>query len=170
MKKILVATDGSVHADKALDVAAALAKKYGSQVSVIHVLMREAPFSAIHRAFAAQGLSTRVLDELAETLVLPVAYGAGTVAPVVPLIHLVELGQRILDRAKAALEAEGIQTASFKMEDGHPPKVILDVAKRENVDAIVIGHRGLSVFGEMMMGSVSTRVAHLASCTVITVK
>ena len=169
MKTLVIATDGSAHADKALDVAAALAGKFGSKIVVVHVLMRGASFSSIYEAFKTQGLPTDVLDELPQPM--PAVYGfVGPVTPVVSVLELATLGQRILDRAKATLEKSGIRGATFSMEDGDPPRAILDVAKRENADAIIMGHRGLGVLQEVIAGSVSTKIGHLAPCTVITVK
>ncbi len=172
MKIILIATDGSPHAEKAVEVGAALAKKFGSRVIVLHVLMRSASFDAIHKAFKAQGLPTSVLDEL--TRPMPLAYGfdlgASPIDPVVPLIELGTLGQRILDRAKAFLTKEGIADVRTFMEDGDPAKTILEIANRESADTIVMGHRGLGALQEVIVGGVSTKVGHLAPCTVITVK
>ncbi len=170
MKTILIATDGSAHADKAVDLGGALAKKFGSQVIVLHVLMREASFDAIYGAFKAQNLPTNVLDEL--TRPIPLAYGFefGPSQPVVPLLELGTLGQRILDRAKALLAKEGIANAKLVVEEGNPAKMILEVAKRESADTIIMGNRGLGALQEVIVGSVSTKVGHLSTCTVVTVK
>ncbi len=171
LKNMLLAVDGSAHANKAVDICAALAKKFGSRITVLHVLMRDAQFDVIYRAFKDQGLSTDVLDEL--TAAMPSIIGpyvVGPTSPVVPLLQLGTLGQRILDRAKARLEKEGIQNAKYLLEDGHTSKKILEVAESDKADAIIMGHRGLGALQEVVVGSVSTKVSHLAICTVITVK
>ncbi len=171
MKTILIATDGSDHAGKALDIGAALAKKFGSRIIILHIMMRGASFDAVHKAFIAQGLSTDILDELLKDQMPTFAYGmGGPIPPIVPLIELGRLGQRILDRAKKTLTDEGIEDAKFLMEDGDAAEKIVDIAKRENADVIVLGHRGLGTVGEVFAGSVSTKVGHRAACTVISVK
>ena len=55
------------------------------------------------------------------------------------------------------------------MEDDDPDDKILDAAKRENADFIVLGRRGLAACHGMLSGSVSTKVGHMASATVISV-
>ena len=48
---IVVPTDGSDHADKAVDLAADIAGKYGSRVVLLHVLLHaEAPSDLKHMA------------------------------------------------------------------------------------------------------------------------
>ena len=47
IKTILVPTDGSGHAKKAVDLAAEIAEKYGARLVILHVLLRHtglAPF------------------------------------------------------------------------------------------------------------------------------
>ena len=55
-------------------------------------------------------------------------------------------------------------------EYGDPAERILDCAKREHVDMIVMGTRGLSDLKGLLMGSVSHKVSHLADCACVTVK
>jgi nucleotide-binding universal stress UspA family protein len=64
--KILLAIDGSEHSMKALPVIGDLAAKLGSQVSVLHVLEREASkVGTFERETAAEG-STLVEDAVSE--------------------------------------------------------------------------------------------------------
>jgi nucleotide-binding universal stress UspA family protein len=53
---------------------------------------------------------------------------------------------------------------------GSPGKTICKVAKAEQVDLIVIGHRGRSGLSEIILGSVSNYVLHHASCSVFMVQ
>jgi nucleotide-binding universal stress UspA family protein len=56
------------------------------------------------------------------------------------------------------------------MEDEDPANKIIEIAKLENADFIVMGHRGLGALRELLAGSVSTKVGHLAATTVVSVK
>jgi nucleotide-binding universal stress UspA family protein len=47
---------------------------------------------------------------------------------------------------------------------------IIDYAKRENIDLIVIGTRGRSGFKKMLLGSTASRVVTYATCPVMVVK
>ncbi|HEX9122336.1 MAG TPA: universal stress protein [Actinomycetota bacterium] len=53
---------------------------------------------------------------------------------------------------------------------GQTPRVILNVARDEDVGLIVMGTRGLSDWGRLLMGSVAHKVVHLAECPVLVVR
>jgi nucleotide-binding universal stress UspA family protein len=53
---------------------------------------------------------------------------------------------------------------------GHPAAEILAAAEAPGVDLVVIGARGLGLLGRLVLGSVSDRVVHHASCPVLVVK
>ena len=50
-----------------------------------------------------------------------------------------------------------------------PAKVILEVAKEENIDLIVMGSSGKSGFDRFIMGSVADKVVNSAKCAVLVV-
>lgn len=53
---------------------------------------------------------------------------------------------------------------------GDPASRIVELARRDGVDLIVIGSRGRGTVGAMLLGSVSQKVAHDAHCPVMIVK
>lgn len=53
---------------------------------------------------------------------------------------------------------------------GDYAQVIIDTADQNNYDLIVMGSRGLSVFKELLLGSVSFKVMHHAKCPVMVVR
>jgi len=63
-------------------------------------------------------------------------------------------------------EALGIE-ATFKVQAGHPAEQIVHYAKKEQADAIVMGHRGETLKQRWLLGSVAKRVLSYAHCTVI---
>lgn len=56
------------------------------------------------------------------------------------------------------------------VEVGDPVQRIVDIASREKVDLIALGHRGLGGFESLLLGSVSDSVAHHAPCPVLIVR
>ncbi|MEI3612641.1 universal stress protein [Pseudogracilibacillus sp. SO30301A] len=53
---------------------------------------------------------------------------------------------------------------------GEPGPTIVEYANKDNYDLLIIGSRGLNVFQEMVLGSVSHKVVKRANCPVMVVK
>ncbi|WP_099188396.1 universal stress protein [Tepidibacter mesophilus] len=53
---------------------------------------------------------------------------------------------------------------------GEPGPTIVDYANKGNFELVIIGSRGLNTFQEMVLGSVSHKVAKRAKCPVLIVK
>ena len=63
----------------------------------------------------------------------------------------------------------GINT-EFRQIPGSPGRTICHLAWSWQADLIVVGNRGRSGLGELLLGSVSNYVLHHAPCSVLTVK
>jgi nucleotide-binding universal stress UspA family protein len=61
-------------------------------------------------------------------------------------------------------------TASMNVLEGPPADAILRVAETEKHDLIVMGSRGLGLFQELLLGSVSERVLRHAKIPVLIVR
>ena len=77
---------------------------------------------------------------------------------------LLAASKRKLEKNKPALKV------STKLLIGRPSKKIVQMAKEEGSDLIVIGSRGLGGMNRHLLGSVSDRVANEAPCPVLIVK
>lgn len=53
---------------------------------------------------------------------------------------------------------------------GQTPRAILDTARSEDVNLVVMGTRGLSDWGRLLLGSVAHKVVHLAEVPVLVVR
>ncbi len=71
-------------------------------------------------------------------------------------------------RAKEAIAA-GVST-EFTQIPGSPGETICELARTWEADLIVMGRRGRSGLGELILGSVSNYVLHHAPCSVVTVQ
>lgn len=77
-------------------------------------------------------------------------------------------GEVVLERA-ASMVPSGIEKESFS-ETGSPAVVILDFAKSNDMDLIIMGSRGLGVVKGVLLGSVSQYVVEQSECPVLVVK
>jgi len=74
-----------------------------------------------------------------------------------------------IERVKAGLDADGVSTNAH-LAEGHPDQAILDSAKRDGADLIIMGSHGRSGLEKMLMGSVSEKVLNQAECPVLVVR
>lgn len=176
---ILVATDGSDHANKALDVASDLARLHNARLCLVHVLLRDKDPADLGRIAEEDGLSPGLKEALARLEQAPhepdlpewrYVMDPDSTPSRVPEDLLRHLGEEVLDLASRSSRAKGVEQVSRDLEDGDPVERILAVARREGAATIVMGHRGLRDIDAITLGSVSNKVSHDAECRVVMVK
>lgn len=146
---ILVATDGSDHARKAVTLAADLAEKYGARLIAVHVM--------------SPSWNERIPDDLR-------SYARSEHIEVSEREIFESVGQQILRNAEAIAREEGLERVETLLEVGDVAETILAVAKAQKADLIVLGSRGLGHMASLLQGSVSSKVNTHATCSCITVK
>jgi nucleotide-binding universal stress UspA family protein len=55
------------------------------------------------------------------------------------------------------------------VEDGPPATILMEVARREQVDMVVTGRRGRGGFAELLLGSTSHQLSHHLDCALVIV-
>ncbi len=149
VRTILVPTDGSDHADKAVAFAADVAPKYGATIILLHVL-----------SDPGSGTVPNELSELARLEQIRVTERDIRQAGANELLH----------SAEAQARKHGATKIQQAIEEGDPTRSILASAEAHGADMIVMGSRGLGDLQGLLLGSVSHKVGHLAKCTCITVR
>lgn len=142
-RSILVPVDGSAPSRKALEVAANLVDR---EHGALHVLNVQASPVAEDTLGHLAGAPARNADDVVQSS-----------------------GRAVVDdvRKDVGLSTEQV---SFVVRSGRPADVITSEAERLGVGAIVLGSRGSSDIGSLILGSVSHRVLHEAQCSVIVVR
>jgi nucleotide-binding universal stress UspA family protein len=169
---ILVATDGSPNAGRAVDLAIDLASRYNSRLSVAYaVTSGKASESLRHMAEvehivdsaekprppAATTLPSYLVSELGETSVKSREI-------------LTKLGDYLVKKIEENARISGIKNIKTYVKNGDAAEVVLEIAKDNDVDVIVTGNRGLGNLTSLLLGGVSHKISHLAECTCINVK
>ena len=74
----------------------------------------------------------------------------------------------VIKRAMSKLNTIDDKTLKISTEiiQGSPRQVIVDEAEKWNADLIVMGSRGLGAWNRLLLGSVSSGVVHHAKCSV----
>ena len=173
IKTILIPVDGSGHARKAALVGAAIATKFSARVILLHVLLRNLSLTKIYELAQTQKMPPDVLERFKP--IAPAVYDfgltvpAGVIGSVASTDLLIEIGRRILETEKAVIKGQGVKIVDLVIEDDDAASKILEIAKNEKVDFVVMGRRGLGALEGVLSGSVSTKVSHLAQATVVSV-
>jgi nucleotide-binding universal stress UspA family protein len=142
-RTIVVGTDGSSTAAKAVEIAGQLALACGATV---HVVTAYQPVrSALLAGVGAMG---------------------GTVAPPSWLGDDERVAaEEVVRRAGERLAQAGI-SANAVARLGEPADALLAIAKDVGADLVVVGNRGMTGVRRYLLGSVADRVAHHAPCSV----
>jgi nucleotide-binding universal stress UspA family protein len=172
--KILLATDGSNHANNALKIAIDLALKYDSELTIVHVLTHDHPSEEMERMIEVEHLNqgftpTHIHDDvnrIADTLAKRSLLRSGDQEVRVITV----IGEQILKAANNKARDAGLKNVRTEIHSGDYANAILHVAEKEQSDMIIMGRRGLSRLRGFVTGSVSHKVAQRASCSVLTVK
>ncbi len=80
--------------------------------------------------------------------------------------HLDERAQKVVDYFRSALEDKGVRNIESVIWEGHPSEEILQVARDEEADLIIVGSKS-SRKHSILMGSVSREVANRAGMSVL---
>jgi nucleotide-binding universal stress UspA family protein len=78
-------------------------------------------------------------------------------------------GERVLKPARDLAQASGVAVHA-KIAVGELAPCIVRYAREQRCDLIVMGTRGMGSVANMLLGSVATKVIHLAECPVLLVK
>jgi nucleotide-binding universal stress UspA family protein len=158
---ILVAIDGSDHADHALTYAVEIASKWSAQLIILSVIP---PTPIIPDPAGNYPIYLPILSKIPPT---PSISDPDSSNP----IYLPEFESEIKKSYKDILvnarniiakEQPDIEVKT-RLEEGRPSDVIVKVARVEDVDLIVLGSRGLGGITGTILGSTSQAVVH--SCT-----
>jgi len=133
-RHILIATDGSDLAQRATTNGLSLAKAVGANVTAVTVF---APFHAY------DVLPSAVMNDI------PGAYSQ--------YVEDVNAEELLADVSKLA-NACGVQCQVLQVERAHPHEAIIDVARRENCDLIVMASHGRRGLAAVLLGSVTAKV------------
>lgn len=141
MKRILVPTDFSAHADNALRVAAQIAKKTNGKIFLLHML--EIP--------------NQMNDAITGSAGIP------------EVMLFIKKANETLQKSKDKDFLKGINvTESVKFEKAF--EGTLSFSKKNKIDLIVMGSHGVSGIEEVLIGSNTEKIVRLSDAPVLVIK
>ena len=139
-KSILIATDGSELAEKAVLQGLAVAKDMNAKATVVRA-------TPVPRMFVAEGVVVATPPEVREQVVRAVS----------------EQFARIEKEAKAV----NVPCETLHVEDDQPSQAILEAAKQKGCDLIVMASHGRTGFSAAFLGSETQKVLAQSSIPVL---
>lgn len=142
LRRILVGTDFSRDAEAAIDYAVDLARGFDAELHLVHVLepSRHVPFSRTN-AGRLSGVETFLAENLKA---------------------------RLADLIRT-IGGPGLRSCSAILK-GRPWEALDRYASEQEMDLIVVGARGHSLFGTLFLGSCTDRLTRLAPCPVLSIR
>jgi nucleotide-binding universal stress UspA family protein len=153
--RVLAAVDGSLAAERALNLFAACFQAPSAEITLMHVA--ETPW--IHL-----GLGREWFDDSREMI-----DRTGSETEVSFQEELNYEARDVIEESRSLLESRGLSAITL-ITEGDPALEIISEAERGEYDLIVLGATGVSDLKHSMLGSVSTRVAQDAPCSIFVAK
>jgi nucleotide-binding universal stress UspA family protein len=141
-KSIVVGTDGSDTAKKAVEQAADLAKSSGGE---LHIVMAANTVPETRLRSERQG----VPDDVA---------------------HTVNPTEDTEADLKQVADQYGDVKVHTHAKTGDPADAIIDVAEANGADLIVVGNKGMTGAKRFFLGAVPNKISHHAPCSVLIVR
>jgi nucleotide-binding universal stress UspA family protein len=146
MLKILIAVDGSIHANRAIAACAKLSKSTVSlEASLINVRTRALLDPLFANDYSMITMKQLDADQKATQ-------------------------SSIIDQATRHAQEQGLPLGKSIHAFGNVAQEILRTAKEQQSDLIFLGTRGAGALSNMLMGSVAQKVLHDATVPVVLVK
>ncbi|HUI21977.1 MAG TPA: universal stress protein [Methylocella sp.] len=137
MKRILVATDGSVASDRAVEYAAQLAKNTSADLLIVNVMGGYGLPDSIFGSF------TNAQQSWFEEL-------------------LGSMSAELLTKARDCAWNAGAATIQLESRSGDVAQTIIRIAQEKEADLIVVGKRGTGLVAGLLLGSISQKLVSLS--------
>jgi nucleotide-binding universal stress UspA family protein len=146
-ERILIATDGSKHSERAAETGIEMARLYGSAVTALYVV-------DIGKEYAPLG---DLISKVADSLI------AGIKS------NLQNQGEEATRKVAEMAEKAGI-AAQRKITEGYPAEDIIRIAKEGDMNLIVMGGIGATGLDRFLLGSVADKVVRTSKVPVLVVR
>jgi len=155
--KILVPVDGSLASFNAAKKSVEIAKAYGFTLKLITVVNHEKISRLRRNQRLWHQVDGSILNGTREV------FGDDKISD-----SLKDVGEELLDSIINDLDICDMKPEKEVLL-GEPYQIILDTAKEEKADLIVMGNRGFSKIKRFFVGSVAQRVISEATCPVLVI-
>lgn len=136
ISRILVATDGSETASKAVSYAAGLARQTGSAITLLSVIDKS---PLLTQSIPAVAAPTRLVEPVED--------------------YLRQAAEAYTERAEKLCRRKGVKFRKV-IRVGHPVDEIVKEARKSKADLIIMGSHGRGITRAAVLGSITYGVIH----------
>ena len=136
ISKLLVATDGSDTAWKAVKYAIGLAKQIGASITLLSVIDKSA---LIVQSIPSAGIASNLIAPIDD--------------------YLQQAVEGYIHKAEKLCKNNGVKVKKV-IRSGHPVKEIIKEAKKSKASIIVLGSHGKGMLESVVLGSITHGVIH----------
>jgi nucleotide-binding universal stress UspA family protein len=156
---VLVPTDGSEYAERAVRFSAQVAdRRHEAEVTVMYVHLRVQPVSQERATVQVPGEPRHEVPMIHDE------------TDSEELVHAQEIVDAAISEIKNLVTSPDVTVTGRVVVDNRVVEGILRIADETSADIIVVGTRGLSALRGVIMGSVSHALIEKANCPVLIVK
>lgn len=142
-RNVVVGTDGSVTAERAVREAARVAASFGARLTIVTAFSPNPAAEARARAEAPDDVQWAVTDAAS--------------------------ADERAERGRAIARETGVRDVRIVTESGDPASAILEATESTGGDLIVVGSKGMASPARFVLGNVPNKVSHHAPCDVLIV-
>ena len=139
-RTVVVGTDGSSRADRAVQEAIDIAEHGGARLLLVTAFgPRERHWEEIHSSARIESVDMR------------------------------QVAENLLEREAKKARERGVEV-DWDAREGDPADAIIDAAVEHDADLIVVGNKGMTGGKRFFLGSVPNKISHHAPCSVMVVR
>ncbi len=163
IRKILYATDLSENAAHAFSYAVSLANQYGAGITILHVFAEipgEEYITNMIPPDTWEGIKKRHFSEARDKLI----------GKKRDHIVMKEVLEAFSEEAKVNAKDQSFVTDEILIRTGAPAEIIVQTAKEQNCDLIVMGTHGHGIISEVLIGSTAKWVVRHSPIPVLVIR
>ena len=163
IKKILYATDLSETAVHAFSYAVSLANMYGASITILHVLAE----------FPGEDFILNMIDTDTWKKIKMRHYSEARdelIGKKIDRTAMKEVLQAFSDEINADAEDQDFVTEEILVKSGVPAEIIVETAKEQHSDLIVMGTHGQGVIADVLIGSTAKWVVKQSPIPVLVIR
>lgn len=168
--RILLATDGSDNANRALDTAIDLATTHGASLTILHtIILGSVPQGLLRWAEVEHLMPAEDERPAGPSVYGPVSTLTSGRKRQTPYRVRQAVADAIVTHARDSAVAHGVRDVQVRIDDGDPTEVIAELLADGTHDLLVLGSRGHGTLRGLLTGSVSHKAIGLHACPVLVV-